>query len=85
LPTTRHERARVTGVDAAGDPVSYEGRGLLARCFQHEGRHLEGKLYIDEHPPAVREAIDAQLRAAPWYGTLAMDPRSAAYRRAQTD
>jgi peptide deformylase len=83
LPTTRHDHARVTGVDVAGDPVVYEGHGLLARCFQHEGGHLQGRFYLDEHPPAVQEAIDAQLRAAPWFGTLALDPRSAAYHRAQ--
>ncbi|MCC3274485.1 peptide deformylase [Arthrobacter sp. zg-Y20] len=43
----RFRWARVTGVDLHGNPISIEGEGLLARCFQHETDHLNGSLYID--------------------------------------
>ena len=46
-PTGRAEWARVTGVDVEGNPVTVEGEGYLARCFQHECDHLAGHLYLD--------------------------------------
>ena len=46
-PTPRFRWARVTGVDLHGNPISIEGEGMLARCFQHETDHLNGSLYID--------------------------------------
>lgn len=83
IPTTRAERATVRGQDVRGEPVTYEGAGLLARCFQHEVGHLDGQLYVDVHPPVLRAKADEHLRAADWYGTPAIDPRSPAYREAQ--
>ncbi|MFD4368942.1 peptide deformylase [Rhodococcus sp. NPDC058521] len=47
FPTGRAEWARVTGVDCNNEPVSVEGTGYLARCFQHEVDHLAGHLYLD--------------------------------------
>ena len=44
---TRAARVRVRALDAAGKPFEMEGGGLLARAFQHEIDHLEGKLFID--------------------------------------
>ncbi|MCC9145174.1 MULTISPECIES: peptide deformylase [unclassified Arthrobacter] len=46
-PAPRYRWARVTGVDLHGNPISIEGEGMLARCFQHETDHLNGSLYID--------------------------------------
>ncbi len=43
----RPDWARVDGVDQDGGPVSYEGKGLFARCLQHEIDHLHGRLFID--------------------------------------
>ena len=83
VPTTRGDRARVRGQDVHGSDVSFEGDGLLARCFQHEVDHLDGILYVDRHAPALRARADEHLRAAPWYGTAAIDPRSPTYQRAQ--
>lgn len=84
VPTTRAARARVRGQDVNGDPVAYEGEGLVARCFQHEVDHLDGVLYVDHHPH-LREPIDRHLRSRDWYGTPAIDPRTATYERAQSD
>lgn len=83
IPTSRADRARVHGQDVRGEPVSYEAEGLAARCFQHEVDHLDGTLYVDTHPPALRARVDEHLRATDWYGTSAIDPRSPAYRAAQ--
>lgn len=60
-PVPRISWARVTGLDLDGEPVEYEGTGMLARCFQHETDHLNGALYIDrlvgEHRKAAMRAI----------------------------
>jgi peptide deformylase len=34
-------------VDLHGNPVTVEGEGMLARCFQHETDHLDGILFTD--------------------------------------
>jgi peptide deformylase len=47
FPTGRAQWARVTGFDGEGAPVAAEGSGYLARCFQHETDHLDGRLYLD--------------------------------------
>src|ERR1700759_1270018 len=41
-PLKRAGYAAVEGVDQHGKPVSVEGRGLMARCLQHECGHLAG-------------------------------------------
>ena len=82
VPTVRGARARVQGQDARGEPVTYEGEGLVARCFQHEVDHLDGMLYVDRHPELL-PAIDRHLQDSDWYGTAALDPRSSQYRQAQ--
>jgi len=46
-PTTRADRAVVTGLDRRGRPVRVAGHGFLARALQHELDHLDGKLYLD--------------------------------------
>lgn len=46
----RHARARVRALDANGAPWEMTGTGLLARAFQHEIDHLDGKLFIDRIP-----------------------------------
>ena len=83
VPTTRAARALVTGQDVDGRPVAYEGEGLVARCFQHEVDHLDGVLYVDRQPPALRASADEHLRSREWFGTPAIDPRSPTYLSAQ--
>ncbi len=46
----RAARVRVRALDADGKPWEMTGEGLLARAFQHEIDHLDGKLYVDRLP-----------------------------------
>jgi hypothetical protein len=78
-------RCRVTGQDAKGNEIAYEGEGLRARAFQHETDHLNGRLYIDLHPTKVRRRLEDEMRAEDWFGLPHLDPRSEEYRRAQGD
>jgi peptide deformylase len=43
----RAERATIRALDERGQPYEMTGEGLLARAFQHEIDHLDGKLFID--------------------------------------
>lgn len=61
-PTVRAERLTLTGTDVEGKPISVEAEGLLARIFQHETDHLNGKLYIDHLDEEGRKAVIAELR-----------------------
>jgi peptide deformylase len=60
--TTRHAKIRCRGQDLKGGPIDMVGEGLLARIFQHETDHLEGKLYIDRLDDEGRKAVLAELR-----------------------
>lgn len=57
----RTTTAAVTGVDATGKPVRYQGTGVLARCFQHEVDHLDGTVYVDRLSKRIRRKV---LKAA---------------------
>lgn len=46
-PTPRAEKAVLKGQDKNGKPIKIKAWGLLARVFQHEVDHLNGKLFID--------------------------------------
>ncbi len=43
----RPERVTLVGLDRNNKPLRIKAWGLLARVFQHEIDHLEGKLFID--------------------------------------
>ena len=47
----------VKGIDASGKTVRIKAEGLLARIFQHEIDHLDGKLFIDRAEPETLEYI----------------------------
>lgn len=85
LRTTRYLRCRVTGEDMHGRPISYEGEGIRARCFQHETDHLRGVLYVDLHPVRARKKLEREMKSMEWYGNQSLDPRSQIYRDAQSD
>jgi peptide deformylase len=43
----RHVAVRVRGLNAAGKPVDIAASGFVARVFQHELDHLDGRLFTD--------------------------------------
>jgi peptide deformylase len=43
----RPARVVLRGLDREGREQRIEGRDLLARCFQHEMDHLDGRLFVD--------------------------------------
>lgn len=61
FPCGRAQWAKVTGLDADGNPISLEGTGLFARMLQHETGHLDGYLYVDRllgrHARSAKRAI----------------------------
>jgi peptide deformylase len=61
-PTKRAARVRIRGRDVRGHDVELVGEGLLARIFQHEADHLDGRLYIDRLDDAGRKEVLRQLR-----------------------
>lgn len=65
--TPRYESARVTGFDLEGNPVEFEGTGLLAQALQHECDHLDGTLYLDRLEPEERKAAMRELRNSDWF------------------
>jgi peptide deformylase len=61
-PTPRYATIRCRGQDVRGKPVDLTGEGLLARIFQHETDHLEGRLYVDRLDEEGRRSVLAELR-----------------------
>ncbi len=61
FPCGRAQWAKVTGLDADGNPVILEGTGLFARMLQHETGHLDGFLYVDmligRHARGAKRAV----------------------------
>jgi peptide deformylase len=53
----RPERAVVRGLDLTGQERTLEGTGLLARAFQHEMDHLDGRVFVDRLRGIKRELI----------------------------
>jgi peptide deformylase len=53
----RPDHARVEGTDQHGQPVTYSGGGLLARCLQHETDHLYGRVFADRLPGRARKRL----------------------------
>jgi peptide deformylase len=62
VPVKRGMRARVRAMDLDGNVFEIEGEELLARAFQHETDHLNGRLLIDQVGPVKREIIKRKLR-----------------------
>jgi peptide deformylase len=46
----RHAKVKIRALDEKGEPYEAAGTGLLARAFQHEIDHLDGKLFLDRLP-----------------------------------
>jgi peptide deformylase len=58
----RPMRAVIKGLDRAGQLCEREGSELLARAFQHEMDHLDGKLFIDHLRGVKRDLILRRIR-----------------------
>lgn len=54
----------VEGLNVKGEPVRYDATGLLARAFQHEIDHLDGRVYVDHLRGLKRELILRGVRKA---------------------
>jgi peptide deformylase len=65
-PVRRPEKISMTAFNLAGEEVTIETDGFLARAIQHETDHLDGTVFIDRLTPAnelaVREALDSLRR-----------------------
>lgn len=53
----RPDTATVTGTGLDGEPVSFTGTGLLARCLQHETDHTRGTVFGDRLPTKLRKRL----------------------------
>ena len=56
----RPDFAAVDGVGLDGQPVHFEGDGLLARCLQHETDHTLGTVFGDRLPTKARKKLQRQ-------------------------
>jgi peptide deformylase len=59
---TRFRKATFRWYDLEGRRMETVAEGLLARMFQHEIDHLNGRLIIDRMTPASRLSIQGRLR-----------------------
>ena len=58
----RPMRAVIRGMDRTGTVRTVEARELLARAFQHEMDHLDGKLFLDRVRGIKRDLIVKKIR-----------------------
>ncbi len=58
----RPVKCRIDAHDLDGNPVAFEATELMARCWQHECDHLNGRLIIDRMSPADRVANRRALK-----------------------
>ena len=58
----RPERAVVKGLDRTGQEQQREAQGLLARAFQHEMDHLDGRVFIDRLRGIKRDVIVRKIQ-----------------------
>jgi peptide deformylase len=58
----RPARAVVRGLDLDGRERAIEGTGLLARAFQHEMDHLDGRIFVDRLRGIQRDLIVRRIR-----------------------
>ena len=66
----RPSRAVIMGLDREGNEHTVEGTALLARCFQHEMDHLDGRLFVDHlrglQKDLILRKIKKKARAGEW-------------------
>jgi peptide deformylase len=60
-PVTRNETIKIQAYDLAGNEITGEVDGLMARIVQHETDHLDGTLFIDRLAPTQLAAVRDKL------------------------
>lgn len=60
----RSDKVMIKGLDSAGKEMVLEGEGLLARAFQHEIDHLNGRLFFDRLSKVKKEILKLKLKRA---------------------
>lgn len=58
----RYSRVRLRALDEHGEPWEMTATGLLAKAFQHEVDHLDGKLFLDHLDLVQRLRVAALLK-----------------------
>ena len=62
VSVTRDARILIGGRDVNEKDVEFEASGLLARVFQHEIDHLDGRLIIDKLSKLKRDLAKSKLK-----------------------
>ena len=62
VPVKRAETVELTCRTPQGEEVKVQAQGLIARIFQHEVDHLNGRLIINSISPVKRFKIEKQLK-----------------------
>ncbi|MGH9075862.1 MAG: peptide deformylase [Acidimicrobiales bacterium] len=62
FPIVRPKEVHLTGYDLDGNEVSIEADEILARCFQHELDHLDGRLLLELLDKGQRKSAMKELR-----------------------
>jgi peptide deformylase len=58
IELARPDVAKVDGFGLDGQPVSFSGDGMLARCLQHEADHTRGTVFGDRLSTRLRKKLD---------------------------
>ena len=58
----RPTNAIIRGLDREGQKQTVEGSGLLARAFQHEMDHLDGRLFVDRLRGIQRQMMVRKIK-----------------------
>ncbi|WP_182376355.1 peptide deformylase [Nocardioides sp. WS12] len=64
VPCARPDFAAVEGQGLDGEPVRFEGDGLLAKCLQHETDHTLGTVFGDRVSAKAMKKLRKQQEAA---------------------
>jgi peptide deformylase len=67
----RPHKVRLVGIDIDGNEIDLQAEDLLARCFQHEIDHLDGKLLLERLSDAQRKEAMRALRNRDFPATAA--------------
>jgi peptide deformylase len=61
-PVTRANKVTIKAHNEKGEPLELSGEELLARAFQHEIDHLNGKLFINHLSALKRDIIRRKIK-----------------------